>query len=82
MSKKVIVLIAGALAVALAFAFLGGMAIKIAALPLGIIIFAVLAMMGWDFFDTMRASFRNGNDNGNGNGNDNGNGNGNGTTET
>ncbi|MBL6945568.1 MAG: hypothetical protein ISR47_02910 [Rhodospirillales bacterium] len=65
MGKKIIVLIAGILAVSLAFAFLGGMAIKIAALPLALIIFAVLAMMGWDFFDTMRASFRNGNNNGN-----------------
>ena len=56
------------MSVSLAFAFLGGMAIMIGALPLTIIIFGVLAMMGWDFFDTMRTT--------------NGNGNGNNTTET
>ena len=68
MSRKIIVIIAGLMSVSLAFAFLGGMAIMIGALPLTIIIFGVLAMMGWDFFDTMRTT--------------NGNGNGNNTTET
>ncbi len=61
MSKKIIVIIAGSMSVALAFAFLGGMAIMIGALPLIIIIFGVLAMMGWDFFDTMRTTNGNGN---------------------
>lgn len=69
MSKKIITLVAGTLAVALAFAFLGGMAIKIAAIPLLIIVFGVLAMIGWDFFDTMRTSIRTANK-GNGNGGD------------
>ncbi|MBT3359632.1 MAG: hypothetical protein HN403_08400 [Rhodospirillales bacterium] len=67
MSKKIIVAFAGIMAVSLAVAFLGGMGIMIGALPLGIIIFGVLAMMVWDFFDTTRTSFRNGNGNGNGN---------------
>jgi len=64
MRKKTLGIIAAALSVALAFAFLGGMAIKIGQAPLLIIIFAVLAMMGWDFIDTTRTSIRNANGNG------------------
>lgn len=63
MKNKITILIAGILAVSIAFAFLGGMAIMIGALPLAIIIFVCLGAMGWDFYDTMRTSLRNGNGN-------------------
>ncbi len=65
MGRKIIIMLAGLAAVSLAVAFLGGMAIKIGALPLILIVFGVVGMMVWDFVDTMRASLRNGNGNGN-----------------
>ncbi|MCG8511727.1 MAG: hypothetical protein MI741_21140 [Rhodospirillales bacterium] len=61
MKNKVTVLVAGILAVGIAFAFLGSMAVMIGAIPLAIIIFICLGAMGWDFHETMRKSPRNGN---------------------
>lgn len=57
-SKVVTTIIAGGISAAMAVAFLGFLAIKIGALPFMIIVFAVLAMMLWDFFDTMRDAYR------------------------
>ncbi|MBE0533747.1 MAG: hypothetical protein IH626_23230 [Rhodospirillales bacterium] len=58
MPKKALFVVAGILAVSLALAFLGNLAIRIAEIPLMIIIFGVLAMMVWDFIDTVRHNVR------------------------
>lgn len=57
-SKVVATLIAGIISAAMAVAFLGFLAIKIGAVPFAVIVFAVLSMMLWDFFDTMRETVR------------------------
>ncbi len=67
-SRKVVVLTASIAAAMLAVVFLGFLAIKIAEIPLLIIIFGVLALMLYDLFDTMRGMMKS---NGNGNGNNN-----------
>lgn len=58
MPKKVLFVVAGILAVSLALAFLGNLAIRIAELPLMVIVFGVLGMMVWDFVDTVRTNLR------------------------
>ena len=58
MPKKATFVVAGILGVALAIAFLGNLALRIAEIPLLIIVFGVLAMMVWDFIDTTRSSLR------------------------
>ncbi|WP_316978457.1 hypothetical protein [Shumkonia mesophila] len=58
MPRKALFVVAAALAVGLAIAFLGNLAIRIAEIPLMIIIFGVLAMMVWDFIDTVRTNLR------------------------
>jgi|GEM_PF-5065107 hypothetical protein len=58
MPKKVLFVVAGILAVSLALAFLGNLAIRIAEIPLMVIVFGVLAMMVWDFIDTVRNNVR------------------------
>ena len=67
-SRKVIVLATSIAAALLAVFFLGFLAIKIAAIPLYIIIFGVLGMMLYDLFDSLRAMMRGGNGNNKGNG--------------
>lgn len=71
-SKVVTTIIAGMIGVGMAVAFLGFLAIKIGELPFVLIVFAVLAMMLWDFFDTMRETYRSAGAN-NGRNNDNNN---------
>lgn len=58
-SKVVTTIIAGAIGAAMAIAFLGFLAVKIGELPFIIIVFTILAAMLWDFFDTMRETYRN-----------------------
>ena len=62
-SRKIVVAVAAVFAAAIAVVFLGFLAIKIAAPPLLIIIFGVLALMLYDLFDTLRGMLKN---NGNG----------------
>ncbi len=58
MPKKALFVVAAVLAVGLAIAFLGNLAIRIAEIPLMVIVFGVLAMMVWDFIDTVRTNVR------------------------
>jgi hypothetical protein len=63
-SRKVVVMVASILAALIAVVFLGFLAIKIAAVPLLIIIFGVLGLMLYDLFDSLRGMIKgNGNQN-------------------
>ena len=58
MPKKALFVVAALLAVGLAIAFLGNLAIRIGEIPLMVIVFGVLGMMVWDFIDTVRHNVR------------------------
>lgn len=58
MPRKALFVLAGVLAVVLAIAFLGNLAVRIGEIPLILIVFGVLAMMLWDFVDTIRTNLR------------------------
>lgn len=66
MPKKTVTVVASILAVAIAVAFLGNLAIHIGEIPLMIIVFGVLGLMLWDYIDTIRTNFRANNNGGNG----------------
>lgn len=69
MHKKTVTVVASVLAVAIAVAFLGNLAIHIAELPLAVIVFGVMALMLWDYVDTTRTGIRATGKNGNGSAN-------------
>ncbi len=65
-SRKIVVIVASDAAACIAVAFLGFLAIKIAAPPLIVIVFGVLSLMLYDLFDTLRGMLKNNGNGGNG----------------